>query len=375
MSSPTSPTKRKNNKYVDSVLRSDEFWEKLVEELPGSILSDADILNEMKDGHITINPYMSNALGSCSYEITLGENYYEASVSSVTSMDTNDIKFINPYDASTIHKYWGSPKIATTATHKNPYNLKESTQYIVVQPKSFILAHSDEYIGGSVHIAAKLYGLNLLANIGIDISTSWGEIGFINRWILQIYNRGNLPVVLQVGERIAQIVFLRSSQPNKIYNDKHYEELDIDDIRKDWNPISMLPMLKKSRSKDDKHKSRDSRHRSKDDEMNRANKHKDDKAEEANEISGTNKAKSNLLYNEDDSDKVENIESKRSEPKANTISTNNVSSKVDTISTNNVSSKVDTISTNNDDKNMAGKLLPMRRPLRSSIRVPHPTAT
>ena len=84
------------------------------------------------------------------------------------------------------------------------------------------------------------FGRNLIETAKCS---SLGNVGFFNRWTLEITNISNSKIPLLVGTPIAQIVFFpvniisnkESYKPNYQLSD------DLVKLKKNWNPTDMLP--------------------------------------------------------------------------------------------------------------------------------------
>ena len=75
------------------------------------ILSDAAILEAMKEGNVIIDPFKQVNLKTAQYDVTLGEHFYrEQKPASL---------FFNPYDSTHIKKMWGEPLSARTAREES----------------------------------------------------------------------------------------------------------------------------------------------------------------------------------------------------------------------------------------------------------------
>jgi hypothetical protein len=79
----------------------------------------------------------------------------------------------------------------------------------------------------------------------------WVDPGYINRLTLEIYNLNEREtVLLPVGERIAQAVFLETGEVEGSYglgrengfSGKYQQGTDLDTIIKTWSPDKMIPM-------------------------------------------------------------------------------------------------------------------------------------
>jgi|GEM_PF-1134246 len=234
----------------------------------GSILSSVDIIKNIIIGNIIIyNPDIKCTkenlklfqninfedfikskvikdsfpnLENCSYDISLGEYYYKKNDSFQ--------EVFNPNYIQDFHSYWELGKVNTIQTLEEveKYKLKINDQYIILQPNEFILAHSNEFIGGRNNITTMLKCKSTMARAGIAIcnDAGWGDIGYINRWTLEIKNFNSVPIVLRIGQKIGQIIFLQSSIPLSEYQGKYQDSFDIYNIIEGWNHKSMLPKIK-----------------------------------------------------------------------------------------------------------------------------------
>lgn len=206
-----------------------------------SVLSDTDILQKIKSGNIVIYPFNRNQLQNCSYDVKLGEYYY--------TPNKPLPEFINPWCNEHVTKYWGSPLLAKRATKREAelYSLQLGQQYIEIEPLETILCHTEEFIGGKHNVVGKMQTRSSLMRIGISCCkcAGWGDIGYINRWTMEITNHTHTKVILPVGMRVAQIIFHPTGQPSHSYsaNGKYQTHDDLDELMRTWTPQMMLPKL------------------------------------------------------------------------------------------------------------------------------------
>jgi len=178
------------------------------------MLSDYEILEEIKKGNIVIEPFRREQLNSNSYDVRLGEYY---------AVEFPYSQLLDPYDKELVEKHW---------------KIKKATDRIVIHPGETILAHTQEIIGGRRNIASKMNARSSLGRMGISVCkcAGFGDVGFINKWTMEITN--HLPstsIVLHVGMRVAQISFFRVGYVLKEYKGKYGQE--------EWTPEDMLPKL------------------------------------------------------------------------------------------------------------------------------------
>jgi dCTP deaminase len=205
------------------------------------VLSDLEIIKEKDMKNIIIHPFESKNLSNSSYDVTLGPWYYRA------SKDSNQL--LLPWKQDSVESYWGSPCFANTITEENnPYFLPIGTQYILLEPNELILASTIEFIGTKKNLTTMMKARSSMGRIGISIckDAGWGDIGYINRWTLEISNFSNATIPLIVGSRVAQIVFFRTGDHSKPYHisGAYQTTDDLEMLEKFWNHYDMLPKFR-----------------------------------------------------------------------------------------------------------------------------------
>jgi len=198
--------------------------------LHAAILSDKQIVEEIKNGNIVCRPFKSENLQNCSMDVTLGEHFYRFNPK---------IGFVCPW---TKQKLWIEGK-CDVATQGNKYSLKDGTRYILLHPKENILCHTQEFIGTTKNLTTMLKARSSMGrnNITICRDAGWGDVGYFNRYTLEITNNNNVPLVLPIGIRIGQIVFLRTGETDRVYDGKYQNTHDINELMNKWTPEEMLP--------------------------------------------------------------------------------------------------------------------------------------
>ena len=214
-----------------------------------AVLADRDVLFAIKKGDIIITPFNRDFLSNCSYDVTLGENYYRSDIP-IGNHDGKPVaEFIfNPWSESATRTYWGKPNKAKEITEANAaqYSLRVGQKYILISPGETLLCHTQEFIGGRNCITTMMKARSSLGRCGISVCrcAGWGDIGYINRWTMEITNASRAVIVLPVGYRVAQIVFLLAGVPERPYNGKYQNSFtDINSLKQSWRPSMMLPHL------------------------------------------------------------------------------------------------------------------------------------
>jgi dCTP deaminase len=223
-----------------------------------SVLSKPEILKHYKAGNIIIDPFDNSNLSNTSYDVRLGKYFFRQT-------QVERIQAVNPFYEKSLRKMYSALEeavpIKILRSKLNPfYNLKANDCVILLEPNETILAHTIEFIGGKNGIPGKLDAVTTemrarssLGRIGIAVCkcAGWGDIGYVNRWTMEITNFSNNVIPLPVGLRIAQIIF-HSTVPVEVSDEYHlkgnskYQAFgELKEIKKNWTPDDMLPKLYK----------------------------------------------------------------------------------------------------------------------------------
>jgi dCTP deaminase len=211
-------------------------------------LSDKRILEEMKLGNIVIDPFLRSHLSTSSYDVTLGEYYFR-------EHRTND-PIYNIWDEDEVLQVWGrEAERAMTANElfgsRARKNIHPTDRVILVAPGETILSHTPEFIGGKNHITSMMKARSSMGRSFIEVCkcAGWGDVGFFNRWTMEITNNSrDKTIPLVVGRRIAQIVFFETGEimeANYAEGGKYQNSTDLVILKRDWQPHLMLPRLHK----------------------------------------------------------------------------------------------------------------------------------
>ena len=205
MNEPTTMTKTIRTRPKIKKRRKNEY----------SLLSDTQIKNHLELGSVVIDPYIPENLNNSSYDVTLGPYYFR---------ENRDYplpgNIYNVYDESHVRHVWQGPlKAAPVKEIQGKYhieleNISPLDEVILLKPQETILAHTNEYIGGTHGIintmmkARSSLGRNF---IEVCKCAGWGDVGYINRWTMEITNNSrHYTIPLVVGRRVAQIVFFET---------------------------------------------------------------------------------------------------------------------------------------------------------------------
>ncbi len=213
-------------------------------------LSDKKILEAMKEGSIVIEPFARENLSTSSYDVTLGEWFF------AEQPPPHFENLYNIYDKKHVERVWGTtPHRAKSAKEmlKNYAfdftNIKPTEKVILLGPGETILAHTNEFIGGQGHITTMMKARSSLGRSFIEVCkcAGWGDVGYINRWTMEVTNNSShyfIPLV--VGRRIGQIVFFETGpilKSDYTKNGKYQSTGSVAQLKKSWKPDMMLPRL------------------------------------------------------------------------------------------------------------------------------------
>ena len=211
-----------------------------------SLLNNDDIKKYRNEGEIVIEPFNTKQLGNTSYDITLGPNFYIEQKSIKNSIH-------NMYSKESTDNYWGKPQKALPYSYYKKQgilleNIKDDDLVIPLEPHECILGHSNEFIGGRTCVTNMLKARSSIGrnNITICSCAGWSDIGFFNRYVLELRNLARFHTTfLVIGRRIGQIIFLLC---NKVSDETFYSKKgkyqttdNLEELKKNWNPSMMIP--------------------------------------------------------------------------------------------------------------------------------------
>lgn len=156
-------------------------------------LSDKDILAEVKNGNIVLEPFEQKRLQPATYDIRLGNTFIVNDAHSTKAIDP--VKGIYP-NTQTIEVADGDE--------------------FVLHPGVSILGYSKERFG-SENFLIEVNGKSSLARIGLIVHNSASIVnpGHYLNIALELCNLNNVPIVLRPGMEIAQLSFSTLSSHTK----------------------------------------------------------------------------------------------------------------------------------------------------------------
>lgn len=155
------------------------------------ILTDKEILKNIEDGSILIEPFRKECLGSNSYDVHLGRYLATYKNRTLDAREKNEIEeIIIPEEG------------------------------IVLQPGTLYLGVTEEYTETHKHVPF-LEGKSSIGRLGLDIhaTAGKGDVGFCNTWTLEI--SCIMPVRVYAGMPIGQLIYFEvKGDVENLYNKK-----------------------------------------------------------------------------------------------------------------------------------------------------------
>lgn len=215
------------------------------------LLSRNAILKHYNEGSIVIDPYDDRKLKTASYDVSLGEWFWRE------GHPEGRATVHNLYDEGSVRRVWRGPfraeKARTVARVLDTglKNIHADNEIILLRPGETVLAHTQEYIGGRERIVGKMYARSSLGRNFIEVckDAGWGDIGYINRWTMEVTNNSQyFSIPLVVGRRIGQMVFyevepVESDSDYVKENGKYQQSQDLDQLKRTWHPEMMVPKM------------------------------------------------------------------------------------------------------------------------------------
>lgn len=214
-------------------------------------LSDRKILEELEKGGIVIHPFEKAHLATSSYDVTLGEWFFREQPPKYNH------SIYNIWSKEHMEHVWGADRLERAVVAKEAFKkynfawdgIHPDDKVIVLRPGETILAHTNEFIGGKDHITTMMKARSSMGRNFIEVCkcAGWGDVGYVNRWTMEITNNSkNYIIPLVVGRRIAQIIFFETGpilERDYTKGGKYAASTKLSELKKSWKPESMLPKL------------------------------------------------------------------------------------------------------------------------------------
>ena len=144
------------------------------------IVSDETLKEMMVSGTIVVEPIEPYQIQPASIDLRLGRHFLKIDENTVDSL----------------------------ALDAEPHYLEMEKDAIVIPPHSFLLATTVEFIKLPTNVTAFVEGRSSIGRMGLFIQNAgWVDPGFEGTITLELFNANRLPLRLESGRRICQIVF------------------------------------------------------------------------------------------------------------------------------------------------------------------------
>ncbi|MBI4235187.1 dCTP deaminase [Candidatus Peregrinibacteria bacterium] len=146
------------------------------------ILSDKTLKDMIADGALVLTPIDEKSIQPASIDCRLGNHFLivESNQMDIITLDS-EIKY-----------------------------REITSDSITIPPHTFLLATTQEYLEVPDDLTAFVEGRSSIGRIGLFIQNAgWVDPGFKGRITLELYNAGSLPIKLEAGKRICQLVFCK----------------------------------------------------------------------------------------------------------------------------------------------------------------------
>lgn len=150
------------------------------------ILSDTKLRQLLTSGELTVTPLAENSIQPASIDCRLGSHFLL-----VDQPNTEIITLDTPIHYQEVY-----------------------SDSIVIPPHQFLLATTLETIKLPDDLSAFVEGRSSVGRMGLFIQNAgWVDAGFEGKITLELYNANSLPIRLDAGRRICQLVFCKTDQP------------------------------------------------------------------------------------------------------------------------------------------------------------------
>ncbi len=165
------------------------------------ILSDKTLQAMIQSGELVIDPLSENGIQPASIDCRLGNHY-------LIVEDSSKNEGLITFDQ----------EINYTEINSNS---------IIIPPHTFLLATTMEYIKLPNGYSAFVEGRSSVGRMGLFIQNAgWVDAGFEGKITLELYNANTLPIKLEAGRRICQLVFCKMDQAASLpYNGKYQGQM------------------------------------------------------------------------------------------------------------------------------------------------------
>ncbi len=199
------------------------------------MLSSNEILQAIQDGKLIIDPFIPENLGPNGYDVTLDPRYWTF----------RDIHYKNLYNGRPTVVDLRDPNMLDL---DDLYELRDAREgeykdAFTIEPFRFYLCNTVETVGtphtgSGEDLVAFFRTRSTIARLGKTYDlTGMGDIGFVSKWTLEVFNASPLEYIMPINGRIGQVIFFRSGDTDRPYKGRYSTEDTV------WSPRNMLPRI------------------------------------------------------------------------------------------------------------------------------------
>lgn len=149
------------------------------------ILSDKTLKEMLSSGELVVDPISADSIQPASIDCRLDRDFLIVEDRNMEIIDLNSEILYREIEGDTI----------------------------TIPPHSFLLATTMEFIRLPNNLTAFVEGRSSIGRMGLFIQNAgWVDPGFEGQITLELYNANSLPIRLQAGRRICQLVFCKMDQ-------------------------------------------------------------------------------------------------------------------------------------------------------------------
>lgn len=192
------------------------------------LLVDKEIKEGIANGSILISPFNEKQLNNVSYDLTVGNTWAK-------------------------YRYSRTAKLLDVRKPQDEFRVITGCGY-EIKPGERVLGHTREFAGGTGKefspgkvVTSFVQATSTAGRIGLTacLCAGWGDVGYANRWTLEIYNTSPYTIFIPVGTVLAQVCFELVNVPEKIYGKdvgSYSQGTTLKELEENWDPKrSMVP--------------------------------------------------------------------------------------------------------------------------------------
>lgn len=158
------------------------------------ILSKQSIIRALEDGEMQIEPVEVHQIQPASLDLRVGRHFLH--------VDTSQTERLT---------------LDSTASY-----IEVEADRMIIPPNTFVLATTMEYVNIPNDMTAFVEGRSSIGRLGLFIQNAgWVDPGFEGRITLELFNANQVPIEIEVGRRICQLVFAKLDEATQAYAGKY----------------------------------------------------------------------------------------------------------------------------------------------------------